>query len=102
MSYKAQPTCPTYRLRHEPYIQSDYPGLEPAGIPKEHSMIQLATDPTASRMSYRPQRGEGAAKESTSEIRRGRTGHAWPFLSRYTPRPVREDTTRRAAGDSGS
>ncbi len=65
-------------------------------------MIQLATDPSASRMSYRPEHGEGAGKDSTDEPRRGRIGHAWPFLSRYAPRPPREENPKRAAGDSGS
>ena len=46
-------------------------------------MIQLATDPTASRMNYRPAASEGEGKPSGLEGRRGRIGHPWPFLSRY-------------------
>ncbi len=65
-------------------------------------MIQLASDPTASRTSYRPEHGEGAGKESAYEPRRARTGRAWPFLSRYTPRPAREDSVKQSAGESGS
>ncbi len=65
-------------------------------------MIQLASDPTASRTSYRPEHAASAGKESAAEPRRGRIGHAWPFLSRYAPRPTREDGPKRAAGDSGS
>jgi hypothetical protein len=65
-------------------------------------MIQLATDPTASRMSYRPEHGEGAAKESTLEAKRGRAGHAWPFLSRYAPQPVRQDAPKAGGSESGS
>lgn len=65
-------------------------------------MIQLATDPTASRMSYRPAPSEGQAKESTFETRRGRTGHAWPFLSRYATQPVHEDSRKSTGTESGS
>lgn len=66
-------------------------------------MIQLATDPTASRMSYRPVQSEDEAKEPSFESRRGRTGHAWPFLSRYAARPVaREEPQKNPGGDSGS
>jgi hypothetical protein len=65
-------------------------------------MIQLATDPSASRMGYRPEHGEGAAKVSTQEARRGRTGHAWPFLSRYAPKPVRQDAPKASGSESGS
>ena len=65
-------------------------------------MIQLATDPTASRMSYRPAHSDGTGKESTCETKRGRTGHAWPFLSRYAPRPVRQDSQKSTGNESGS
>ena len=64
-------------------------------------MIQLATDPNASRMSYRPV-SEGEAKESTSDTKRGRSGHAWPFLSRYEARPGREDNQKAVASNSDS
>ncbi|HEX9720857.1 MAG TPA: hypothetical protein VGA59_14125 [Ramlibacter sp.] len=66
-------------------------------------MIQLATDPTASRTSYRPAaQGEERAKESTFETKRGRTGHAWPFLSRYAAQPARLDNRETPRTDSGS
>lgn len=65
-------------------------------------MIQLATDPTASRMSYRPEHGEGAAKETGYEAKRARPGHPWPFLSRYTPKPGLKDERKASATDSGS
>ncbi len=64
-------------------------------------MIQLATDPTASRMSYRPVQSEEEAKDSL-EARRGRPGHAWPFLSRYATRPVRKDSQKTTGAESGS
>lgn len=63
-------------------------------------MIQLATDPNASRTSYRPQAEEG--KEQVEASRRARSGHAWPFLSRHAARPVRQDSQKPAASDSGS
>lgn len=66
-------------------------------------MIQLATDPTASRTSYRPApQGEDEAKEPILEPKRGRTGHPWPFLSRYAVRPVRQEGRQGAGSESGS
>jgi hypothetical protein len=65
-------------------------------------MIQLATDPTASRMSYRLAQNEDGAKESSFESRRGRTAHAWPFLSRHTPQPVRQDGQKSTGSASNS
>ncbi len=61
-------------------------------------MIQLATEPT-SRTS-RPAQAEG--KGSTFDDRRGRTGHAWPFLSRYAHRPSQQPGQKSAGTDSGS
>lgn len=64
-------------------------------------MIQLATEPTASRTSYRPVQSDG--KGSTYEPPRGRPGHAWPFLSRYAARPSPQQEGRKSGGpDSGS
>ena len=65
-------------------------------------MIELATDPNASRMSYRPGRGDDEAKDPPPEARRGRPGHAWPFLSHYEARPAREESQKAKASDSGS
>jgi len=69
---------------------------------KELLMIQLATDPTASRMSYRPEQDEEEPKGHAFQAQRGRSGHAWPFLSRQAERPVRQDGQRPASGDHGS
>ena len=63
-------------------------------------MIQLATDPNASRMSYVPVRSEGDAKESTFDSKRSRTAHAWPFLSRYEARPGREESQKARASNT--
>jgi hypothetical protein len=63
-------------------------------------MIQLATEPTASRMSYRPVQSDG--KGSGYETQRGRPGHAWPFLSRYAARPSQQEGRKNAGTDSGS
>ena len=63
-------------------------------------MIQLANDPSASRTSLRPEHSE--AKESDFSAKRARTGHAWPFLSRYAPKPAKQDNQKPAASDSGS
>jgi hypothetical protein len=62
-------------------------------------MIQLANDPNASRPSYRNAPSEG--KGSNSDAKRGRPGHAWPFLSRYAARPAQQQN-KPSANDSGS
>jgi hypothetical protein len=62
-------------------------------------MIQLANDPNASRTSYRPAQNDGKASNPTQ---RGRSGHAWPFLSRYAARPAQQDNQKPTASDSGS
>jgi hypothetical protein len=42
-------------------------------------------------------------RESQAGARRARSGHAWPFLSRYAVRPIREENAHKpAANDSGS
>jgi len=65
-------------------------------------MIQLANDPNASR-SFQRATASGEAKAGAPESRRARSGHAWPFPSRYAARPVREENNHRpAAQDSGS
>jgi len=63
-------------------------------------MIQLANDPNASRASYRPAQSE--AKDPNFGAQRGRSGHAWPFLSRYAARPAQQENQKPAASDSGS
>ncbi|MDF2465383.1 MAG: hypothetical protein K0Q43_3618 [Ramlibacter sp.] len=63
-------------------------------------MIQLATDPTASRTSYRPQSDDGKAQSASAQ--RGRSGHAWPFLSRQPIRPARQEGEKPTPSDSGS
>jgi hypothetical protein len=64
-------------------------------------MIQLANDPNASRANYRPTEGEAKALAVSSQ--RGRSGHAWPFLSRHAGRPVQQqDSQKPTANDSGS
>ena len=63
-------------------------------------MIQLANDPNASRASYRPAQSE--AKDPNFGPQRARSGHAWPFLSRYAARPAQQENQKPAASDSGS
>lgn len=62
-------------------------------------MIQLANDPNAGRNSFRPTASEGKGSFSTQ---RGRTGHAWPFLSRYAARPLQQDAQKPNSPSSGS
>ena len=47
-------------------------------------MIQLATDPNASRSNWRPAAAD--AKDNNVAPRRARSGHAWPFIVRHTER----------------
>jgi hypothetical protein len=63
-------------------------------------MIQLATDPHASRSNWRPAAAE--AKEDTA-TRRPRSGHAWPFMTRYADHiPSSQATKPTPSSDSGS
>jgi len=65
-------------------------------------MIQLANDPNASR-SFRANANANEGKAGSSlDARRGRSGHAWPFLSRYAARPAQQANQKPAANDSGS
>lgn len=86
----------------QPKFELTFPASTPTGNPKELSMIQLATDPTASRMSYRPAQSDEQSKVSTLEVKRARTGHAWPFLSRIATRPERQDDQKTSGDESGS
>lgn len=64
-------------------------------------MIQLATDPNASRTNWRPAASE--ARDDALAARRPRSGHAWPFISRYTERTnAQQDVKRTPNSDSGS
>ena len=63
-------------------------------------MIQLATDPNASRSNWRPAAAD--AKDSPL-ARRNRSGHAWPFISRHAERvAVQQDPKRTPSTDTGS
>jgi hypothetical protein len=65
-------------------------------------MIQLANDPNASR-PFQSAETSGEAKGVASAERRVRSGHAWPFLSRYAARPSREENSDKpAAQQKGS
>lgn len=64
-------------------------------------MIQLATDPNASRLNWRPAAAEG--KDSPEAVRRARSGHAWPFISRHTERATgQQEHKRTSSSDNGS
>jgi len=65
-------------------------------------MIQLANDPETSRTSNRPEQKQSEAKGSNPTAQRARNAHAWPFLSKYAPRPTQQDNQKPAASDSGS
>lgn len=62
-------------------------------------MIQLATDPNASRSNRHPAPAEAKADAAASR----RPRHAWPFISRYEERkPSAQETKRTPSSDSGS
>lgn len=64
-------------------------------------MIQLATDPNASRSNWRPAAAE--AKDNTGATRRPRSAHAWPFLVRHAERSsTPQDPKRAPNSESGS
>ena len=64
-------------------------------------MIQLATDPNASRQNWRPAAAD--AKQVSEAARRPRSGHAWPFISRHGERAgAQQDTQRTPSSESGS
>jgi hypothetical protein len=64
-------------------------------------MIQLATDPNASRSNWRPTAAE--AREASLAGRRARSSHAWPFISRHDERPASQQETKRTpTSESGS
>lgn len=64
-------------------------------------MIQLASDPNASRPGWRPAavQAQGPALDSRPTAR---TGHAWPFISRLADKPAAQPIPRNTSGDSGS
>jgi hypothetical protein len=67
-------------------------------------MIELANDPKARRSFAHAAAANDAGKElGMPGDRRGRPGHAWPFLSRHAVRPVQDPNSHKpAANDSGS
>lgn len=62
-------------------------------------MIQLATDPQASRSNWRPAAAEARA---TSLAAPRRTGHAWPFIARQGERAQQPEARRTPGTTSGS
>jgi len=66
-------------------------------------MIELANDPNSSR-SFSRAAANDAGKDHGPDGRRVRSGHAWPFLSRYAARPGREENAIKpaAANDNNS
>ena len=64
-------------------------------------MIQLATDPNASRSNWRGATAE--AREHPQAARRPRSGHAWPFISRHGERvPAPQETKPTPSSETGS
>jgi hypothetical protein len=63
-------------------------------------MIQLATDPRASRMDWRAAPGD-ARGVPADERRAPRSSHAWPFISRTADRPAAQPGAPRPGRESG-
>ena len=64
-------------------------------------MIQLATDPNASRPDWRAAATE--AREHPLVARRPRSAHAWPFISRHGERaPAPQETKPTPSSETGS
>ncbi|HEY8357073.1 MAG TPA: hypothetical protein VIL30_06385 [Ramlibacter sp.] len=61
-------------------------------------MIQLATDPNASRSNWRP----AGAEAKANGLAQRRNGHAWPFISRHDERPAPQENKRAPNTQSGS
>ncbi len=59
-------------------------------------MIQLATDPNASRLNWRP----AAAEAKPHGLAQRRNGHAWPFISRHDERPAAQQQAPRVPHQS--
>lgn len=65
-------------------------------------MIQLATDPNASRTEWRTVPAGRNSEAVADERRVPRQAHAWPFISRQVERPAAQTATRTSPGSSGS
>jgi hypothetical protein len=63
-------------------------------------MIQLATDPNASRSQWRPAAAD--SRDTNPATRRPRSGHAWPFIVRHAERVAPQDEKRTPSSASGS
>ena len=62
-------------------------------------MLQLATDPHASRLNWRP----ATERKEPTVARAGRPGHAWPFISRHGERPAGQPAAKPTpTSESGS
>ncbi len=64
-------------------------------------MIELANDPNASRMGSRAT-AQGEKSSPIEPLRRGRTGHSWPFLSPHAGRLEQRPGSKNPSNDSGS
>jgi hypothetical protein len=61
-------------------------------------MIQLASDPNASRMNWRPAQADDKGAPLQASTRR----HAWPFISRQADKPAEAPPPRKAGSEHGS
>ena len=61
-------------------------------------MIQLASDPNASRAQWRPT----AEGREALQAQPARATHAWPFISRYTEKPAHQNQPKASSQHGGS
>ncbi|QJW83422.1 hypothetical protein HK414_02175 [Ramlibacter terrae] len=69
---------------------------ETAPVLQGAEMIQLATDPKASRLNWRP----AGAEAKPNGLAQRRNGHAWPFISRHDERPAAQQQGQRTPNTS--
>lgn len=63
-------------------------------------MIQLASEPMASRLNWRPSPSEG--KGDPLQPPRAPNRHAWPFISQYAEKPTAQQQARKSSHEHGS
>lgn len=64
-------------------------------------MIQLASDPNASRTNWQASQADERAAALTTELA-GARRHAWPFISRHADKPAAPATQRKTPCEHGS
>ena len=64
-------------------------------------MIQLATDPNASRTNWQSSQTDDRGTPQNAELASVRR-HAWPFISRHADKPAAPASGQKATSEHGS